>query len=391
MEAIAPTTSSATKRDQRVRNYMFVTYNWVHSDLDFYKLCIDSNLASYIIVGEEICPTTNTPHLQGYIMCKNKHSIKSLIAAMNKIGAHTNLSFSNVWLQNHQQIINYCKGLVEKKQPSGTSKEDWTAQKFHEFGTPPKGQGNRTDLDAVIDIVNDGGSLYDVAVQCPQQFIKFNGGIAKWQAMLEKPRNWPMTVYWLFGRTGTGKSRWAAENTETPYYKDPNTKWWCGYAGQKEVIIDDFRPSKEMPFNFMLALLDRYPMMVQSKHGNHQFVSKKIFITCPNDIDTTLTDMGWLGTEQKDQFRRRITQEIHFTKDCIIPHLTVGEEPLLLPQHPLPTAQTSSTAALLLLSQEEAQSTHITEDLTVSTSTESSPVSHVRKSRRILPDSQESI
>ena len=125
------------------------------------------------------------------------------------------------------------------------------------------------------------------------------------------------------GKSGTGKSRWAFDNTEMPYYKDPNTKWWCGYAGQMEVIIDDYRPSKEMPFNFMLALFDRYPMQIQSKHGNHQFVSKRIFITSPKDVDSTLTDLDWLGVEEKFQFKRRITKELHFTPSTIVQELVL--------------------------------------------------------------------
>jgi len=299
---------------------MVVISNWTPDDLTFIEEAVKAEILTYMIVGEEKCPTTGTPHLQGYAMCKNKHSIKSLKKNLDDLGVHSHWQCTQPFNTNHQAMIDYCKGLVDKKQPD-SNKDNWKPQEYHEFGVAPKGQGTRTDLAAAIDVINSGGTLYDVALQCPQQFIQYNGGLAKWQAMLQPQRNWPMTVYWLWGKTGTGKSRWAHENTEAPYYKDPNTKWWCGYAGQKEVIIDDYRPSKEMPFNYMLALLDRYPMQVQSKHGNHQFISKKIFITCPKDIESTLKDMEWVGEELIDQFKRRITQEINFTKDCIVPYL----------------------------------------------------------------------
>lgn len=309
------------RTDSRCRNFMFVIYNWNPTDLDFIKSTVP-NFLKYVIVGEELCPTTGTPHLQGYCMAKNKHSINSFKTGLDHLGMHTHWAIKPSRDQNHRAMIDYCKGLTAEKQ-NGKPKEEWEPQPHHQFGDLPKGQGTRTDLQAAIDVVTNGGSLYDVAVQCPEQFIKYSGGLSKWQAMMQPQRNWPMVVYWLWGKTGTGKSRWAFENTENPYYKDPNTRWWCGYAGQTEVIIDDFRPSKEMPFNYMLALLDRYPMQVQSKHGNHQFVSKKIFITCPNDIDTTLMDLTWLGTEAKEQFKRRVTHQIHFQAGNIVPHLTI--------------------------------------------------------------------
>jgi len=47
-------------------------------------------------------------------------------------------------------------------------------------------------------------------------------------------------VYW--GRTGTGKSRRAWDEAGVDAYpKDPRTKFWCGYFGQANVIIDEFR------------------------------------------------------------------------------------------------------------------------------------------------------
>lgn len=46
--------------------------------------------------------------------------------------------------------------------------------------------------------------------------------------------------YW--GRTGAGKSRRAWEEASLQAYpKDPRTKFWDGYRGQKHVVVDEFR------------------------------------------------------------------------------------------------------------------------------------------------------
>lgn len=44
--------------------------------------------------------------------------------------------------------------------------------------------------------------------------------------------------YWIYGATGTGKSRVVRERFPSVYNKAQN-KWWDGYIGQKEVVIDD--------------------------------------------------------------------------------------------------------------------------------------------------------
>lgn len=70
------------------------------------------------------------------------------------------------------------------------------------------------------------------------------------------------TVYW--GPTGVGKSRraWFEAGLEA-YPKDPRTKWWCGYAGQRNVIFDEFRG--DIAISHLLRWLDRYPVLLETK------------------------------------------------------------------------------------------------------------------------------
>lgn len=47
----------------------------------------------------------------------------------------------------------------------------------------------------------------------------------------------PRQAIWIVGKSGVGKS-WYAKSF-MPYMKAQN-KWWDGYEGQSEVLIDDF-------------------------------------------------------------------------------------------------------------------------------------------------------
>lgn len=64
-----------------------------------------------------------------------------------------------------------------------------------------------------------------------------------------------VVVFW--GTTGSGKSRRAwNEAGMDAYPKDPRTKFWCGYRGQKNVVLDEFRGGIDI--SHMLRWLDRY-------------------------------------------------------------------------------------------------------------------------------------
>lgn len=83
-------------------------------------------------------------------------------------------------------------------------------------------------------------------------------------------------VYW--GRTGTGKSRTAWEEAGLGAYgKDPNTKFWCGYRGQKDVVIDEFRGN--ISISNILRWLDRYPCSVEIKGSSVPLAAERIWIT----------------------------------------------------------------------------------------------------------------
>lgn len=83
-------------------------------------------------------------------------------------------------------------------------------------------------------------------------------------------------VYW--GPTGVGKSRRAWEESgDQTYSKDPRTKFWCGYDGQRHVIIDEFRGSIDI--SHILRWLDRYPVRVETKGGSRPLMAEKFWFT----------------------------------------------------------------------------------------------------------------
>lgn len=83
-------------------------------------------------------------------------------------------------------------------------------------------------------------------------------------------------VYW--GSTGVGKSRRAWNEAGVDAYpKDPRSKFWDGYRGQQNVVIDEFRG--DIDIGHILRWFDRYPVIVEVKGSSVVLKAKTIWIT----------------------------------------------------------------------------------------------------------------
>jgi len=109
-------------------------------------------------------------------------------------------------------------------------------------------------------------------------------------------------VYW--GESGIGKTRRAwheAGPVEDVYIKNPNTKWWDGYRGQKTVIIDEF--VGRIDISYILTWFDRYPSLVEVKGYSTPLLATKFFVTSNVDPRDWYPD---INSAQKDGLMRRL-------------------------------------------------------------------------------------
>lgn len=281
----------------RTRNFCFTLNNYSDEDLEFLNSAVTNEALNlnYLCFGKEVGESL-TPHLQGYIQCNQASSIKAL--------------------QKRFQTQGGKLGHVECARGSLKSNQEYTSKEgvWVEFGTArATGQGSRSDIHTACAKFNDPEFTMDeLANEHPEMIVKYANGFSKLAAMRMPKRDFQTELYWYWGPTGTGKSRKAWEEFPDAYSKDPSTKWWDNYWGQSTVILDDFRPNKEIPFSQLLRLADRYPLSVEFKGGYMNFCSKTIVITTPYSPEETCEKMDWLGQEQINQLLRRITKRIKF-------------------------------------------------------------------------------
>lgn len=123
---------------------------------------------------------------------------------------------------------------------------------------------------------DNSSSIEDVADNEFDLWVRYYRAFEKYSTLKTKPRNHPVEVHIAYGPTGTGKSKWAMETYPNAYWKQ-RSKWWDGYFKHETVVIDEFYGW--LPFDLLLRLLDRYPLLVETKGGQVQFVAKTIVIT----------------------------------------------------------------------------------------------------------------
>jgi len=173
-----------------------------------------------------------------------------------------------------------------------------------EFGNKPFNHSDPKDWERVWEQAKIGDFekiIPDVRVRCYNAISKI-----RYDNLNPKATEKNVRVFW--GRSGTGKTRRAAEEAgDDAYWKTPHTSWWCGYRSQQSVILDDFRGKIE--FEYMLRILDRYPLSVEVKGGSRPFAATDIWITSninPNDWYPALDE------ESRIALRRRFTNVTHF-------------------------------------------------------------------------------
>lgn len=201
----------------------------------------------FIIFQLERAPSSGRLHFQGYLELHQPSRATRLKTILGDPTVHVELAKGSA-----AHNIAYC------------SKEDTAVQPPQRYTWGESAtQGQRNDIVEFVSSCKRGASDAELLDQHPSSFLRYQRGLAGVRAATATPRN-PrkdpdVRVYW--GPTGTGKSLRAHDELPAAYSKSPGSKWWDGYTNGQSVIIDDFRP-EWWPIDYMLRLLDRYPLKV---------------------------------------------------------------------------------------------------------------------------------
>lgn len=198
-------------------------------------------------------------HWQGYVEFKKPQRL----AALKKLipAAHW-----EVRRGTREQALEYCR------------KEESRIRGPFYAGLPwgTGGQGCRTDLQEVKRKIDEGASELRIADEHFAVWCRHSRAFREYRRLKVTNRNWKTQVIMLIGDPGTGKSKKVNDEYPGAYWKQRSI-WWCGYEGQEHVVLDDFYGW--LPFDILLRICDRYPLLVETKGGQVTFLAKTVLIT----------------------------------------------------------------------------------------------------------------
>lgn len=284
----------------RARSFVFTLNNYTAAHEASIKSACDDGKYRYLIYGREIAPTTGTPHLQGYFQLINPRSTTAILRQLEHFGLPPGTHIESA-RGTPQQNIDYCS----------------KAGDIYTYGMAVN-QGKRSDLQEVCDSIKEGATIEDIKDSFPIEYVKYHRGLSMLAASRSVSRTAKSKVIWCYGPTGSGKTRWAFQQHPTSYWKDVTTKWWDGFSTQESVIFDDYRPTKEVPFNMLLRLFDRYPVQVEVKGGYVNFNPKTIIVTSPRNPVDMFSQLDWLKEEDLKQIYRRIDEVREFPLNVVV-------------------------------------------------------------------------
>lgn len=237
--------------------------NYTDADVDRIRGLTERDGISYYICAREV-GESGTRHLQGFVQFIRKKSMGGVKACLGSDRLHLEIR----------------RGTPSEAREYCTKEGD-----FFEYGEMDtrRGQGSRSDLVEIQKRLSTGSPMLDIADNYFGDFCRYWRSFQKYRELLSTPRDFRTQVVWLWGPTGTGKSRLAfseAHNLSRGSVcslADTSLVWFDPYAGEKAVILDDFTGSAAICI--LLRIFDRYPLRVPIKGGFVEWRPRICWIT----------------------------------------------------------------------------------------------------------------
>lgn len=252
--------------------------------------------------------TSGTPHYQGYLELVQPRRLGWI---KERLGAQAHLEKRK---GRANQAILYCmKESGWSQSPSLNIRlcskvlygfgETWDELKVSSEKSLTSMMKNKERLETMRTKLVNGNNEIDIANDDFDLWVRHYRAFERYKLLITPPRDHNVDVTVILGPTGTGKSKWAFEKDKNGYWKQ-RSQWWCGYAGQETVVIDEFYGW--LPFDLLLRICDRYPLLVETKGGQVQFVGKHIIFT------TNKEPASWYKNVYFSSFIRRVTSWKYF-------------------------------------------------------------------------------
>ena len=233
--------------------------------------------------------------------------------------AHIEMAIGNC-LQNREYI--HKGGKWEDTEKAETQVEGT----FYEFGDLPTPAAEKNPKHAaLIEYVENGLSNRQILNQDASFALKTKEIDVLRQELIfgeYKDVNRDIKVHYLFGDSGTGKTRSiyekhrAADICRITHYPAKGNVQFDAYKGQPVLVFEEFH--SQIPITSMLNFLDIYPVMLPARYYDRVACYTTVYITSNIPLEQQYTEIQRSKLETWHAFLRRINTVTEFRKDGTI-------------------------------------------------------------------------
>lgn len=284
-----------------------------------WKPPFDASRVKYMIWQRE---KGETEHVQGYLRFARKTRFNAVIKYL---------------AEGHKIHVEIAKGS-EKQNKEYCSKEETRVDGPWELGVYDEKagvQGRRVDLEAVADLIKQGRSLKEVALDHPATYIRYSLGLEKYQQLVQPlpPLERVIAVTVLWGATGTGKTHRVRtgypDAFEVIAARDP----FGSYSQQDCILFDEYNYTK-WSIQDMNRYTDKWRCQLDCRYHNKYAAWTHVFI-CSNTEPYT----WW--PEEHQSLREAFWRRVHSI------HVRSIEQELLLSPAQIPVSSPIAVPQLM--------------------------------------------
>lgn len=297
--------------DRQSRKYQLTINNPADKGLDhdhIKKTLEQFKSCTYWCMADEIGLDTHTPHTHIFMVLKSPAKFSTVKKRFPE--SHIEASRGSI-----QDNLNY----VAKRGKWATDEKADTSipGTFEESGPPPEepGQGARTDIAEIYRQIDEGLSNAEIMAVNPDtaKYISLMDKIRQ-EVLADRFKNqWRnLTVTYIFGKTGTGKTRsimekFGYENVfRTTNYQNP----FDTYKSQDVIIFEEFRSS--LPLSDMLKYCDGYPVMLPCRYADKVACFTQVFLISNIPLEAQYPNIQHEEEESWRALLRRIGRVIEY-------------------------------------------------------------------------------
>lgn len=279
--------------------------------------CIEKALSlkglEYACISMEIGVKEQTPHIHMFVYYKNPKAWDTM----------RNLVPNGNWdccrgtcKQNREYVFKLGKWIDTEK---GTTPLEGMQKEYGEL--PTESACSKPELEFLYNLIKQGYSDAEIIEEYPEYMFDLSHIqrcrlIVRQEEYKDKWRD--LEVTFIYGKTGTGKSRYVMETFgyKNVFRVTDYVHSWDTYEGQDVVLFEEFNSS--IRIQDMLNYLDGYPLKLPARYSDKQACFTKVFITTNTPLFEQYANIRDEHRETWNAFLRRIHKVIWYKSETEI-------------------------------------------------------------------------